>query len=81
MTRQQLFSLVFFALFLLLLYQIGLMFQPLLLPALWAGILADWAYPLHGRLVVWCKGNRVLSAALLTIGVLAVGVEPLLFWA
>jgi predicted PurR-regulated permease PerM len=77
MTRQQLFSLVFFALLLLLLYQIGLMFEPFFFPALWAGILAHWASPIHRRLVGLCRGNHALSAALLTFGVLAVGVVPL----
>lgn len=77
MTRQQLFSLVFFSLLVLLLYQIGLMFEPFLFPALWAGLLAHWAFPLHLRLTAWWRGNRAASAALFTITVLGVGVVPL----
>lgn len=77
MTRQQLFALVFFALVILLLYQIGLMFQPFLFPALWAALLAHWAFPLHRRLTVVWRGNAALSAATLTLGALIVGVLPL----
>ena len=50
MTRQQIFSIVFFALLVLLLYQIGLMFKPFVFSALWAGLLAHWAFPMHLRL-------------------------------
>lgn len=77
MTRQQLFSLVFFSLLILLLYQIGLMFEPFMFPSLWAGLLAHSAYPLHLRLTGWWGGNRAASAAFLTVAVLAVGVVPL----
>lgn len=77
MTRQQLFSIVFFALLVLLLYQIGLMFEPFVFPALWAGLLAHWAFPLHLRLTKLWGGNGALSAAILTIGVLVIGVVPL----
>ena len=40
MTRPQLFTVVFFALLALLLYQIGLILQPFLFPAMWAALLA-----------------------------------------
>ncbi|TKS61447.1 MAG: hypothetical protein EWM72_00585 [Nitrospira sp.] len=77
MTRQQIFSIVFFALLVLLLYQIGLMFQPFLFPALWAGLLAHWALPLHLRLTKLFGGNETLSAATLTVGALGMVVVPL----
>lgn len=77
MTRQQIFSIVFFALLVLLLYQIGLMFKPFLFSALWAGLLAHWAFPLHLRLTRLFAGNEVLSAAVLTIGALTIVVVPL----
>jgi predicted PurR-regulated permease PerM len=77
MTRQQLFSIVFFALLVLLLYQIGLMFEPFLFPALWAILLAHIAFPLHLRFTAWCRGKRTLSAAILTLAVLVVVVLPL----
>ena len=77
MNRQQIFSIVFFALLVLLLYQIGLMFQPFLFPALWASLLVHWAFPLHLRITKLCGGNEALSAATLTVGALGMVVVPL----
>lgn len=77
MTRQQIFSIVFFALVVLLLYQIGLMFKPFLFSALWAGLLAHMAFPLHLRLTRLFAGREMLSAAVLTIGAMAIVVAPL----
>ena len=77
MTRQQIFSIVFFALLVLLLYQIGLMFQPFLFPALWAGLLAHWAFPLHLRLTKLLGWNETLSAAALTVAALGMVIVPL----
>ncbi|HMS83323.1 MAG TPA: AI-2E family transporter [Nitrospira sp.] len=77
MTRQQIFSVVFFSLLVLLLYQIGLMFKPFVFSALWAGLLAHWAFPLHQRLTQLFVGKDALSAALLTVGALGIVVVPL----
>ena len=77
MTRQQIFSVVFFSLLVLLLYQIGLMFKPFVFSALWAGLLAHWAFPLHQRLTHLFAGKDALSAALLTVGALGIVVVPL----
>jgi predicted PurR-regulated permease PerM len=77
MTRQQIFSIVFFALVVLLLYQIGLMFKPFVFSALWAGLLAHWAFPLHLRLTRLFAGKEMMSAAILTIGAMAIVVVPL----
>lgn len=76
MTRPQLFTVVFFALLALLLYQIGLILQPFLFPAMWAALLAHWVFPLHRRLTVVTGGRETLSAGCLTFGVLAVVVVP-----
>lgn len=77
MTRQQIFSVVFFSLLVLLLYQIGLMLKPFVFSALWAGLLAHWAFPLHQRLTQLLAAKDVLSAALLTVGALGIVVVPL----
>ena len=76
MTRPQLFTAVFFALLALLLYQIGLILQPFLFPALWAALLAHWVFPLHRRLTRAVGGREALSAGCLTAGILAVVVVP-----
>jgi predicted PurR-regulated permease PerM len=76
MTRPQLFTVVFFALLALLLYQIGLILQPFLFPAIWAALLAHWVFPLHRRLTALMRGRDTLSAGCLTVGVLTVVVVP-----
>lgn len=78
MTRQQIFSVVFFSLLVLLLYQIGLMFKPFVFSALWASLLAHWAFPLHLRLTKLFGGKEALSAAMLTIGALGIVIVPLI---
>ncbi|MCP9463854.1 MAG: AI-2E family transporter [Nitrospira sp.] len=77
MTRQYLFSIVFFALLGLLLYQMGLILQPFVFPAVWAALLAHGTFPLHERLSKVFGGNHTLSAAVLTLGALGVVVAPL----
>lgn len=81
MTKPQIFTAVFFALLLLLLYQIALMFQPFLFPMLWAVILAHMTYPAHVRLTARLRGRDALSAWCLTLGVLAIVVVPVLLMA
>ena len=78
MTRQQIFSIVFFSLLVLLLYQIGLMFKPFVFSALWACLLAHWAFPLHRRLTNLFGGKEAFSAAMLTVGALGIVVVPLI---
>jgi predicted PurR-regulated permease PerM len=77
MTQQQLFSIAFFALLALLLYQMGLMLQPFVISALLAGLLAHWAFPLHRRLSKLFNENETLSAMVLTLGALGMVVVPL----
>ena len=72
MTRQQVFSAFFFAVLVLLLSQIALMFRPFLFPMLWAVILAHMTYPVRVRLTARLGGRDALSAACLTFGVLAI---------
>lgn len=76
MTRRHLFAACFFAVLLALLYQIGVIFAPFLLPVLWAAILSHVTFPLHLRLTALLKGRETLSAALLTLGILALVVAP-----
>ena len=79
MTRQQVFAICFFGLLILLLYQIGVIFRPFILPVLWAVILARLALPLQRRLTAMLRGREGLSAGLLTLGLLLVGVVPVLY--
>ena len=77
MTKPQLFTAVFFALLLFLLYQIALMFRPFLFPVLWAALLAHLTFPLHVRFTSFLRGRDVLSASCLTLLVLALVVVPI----
>ena len=81
MTRRQLFAVCFFAVLLVLLYQIGVIFKPFLLPVLWAAILAHVTCPLHVRLTALLKGRETVSAGLLTLGIMALVVVPVVFLA
>lgn len=77
-TQRYLFTIGFFAVLLVLLSQIALMFRPFLLPTLWAVILAHLMFPLHNRLTTFCKGRVTVSAALLTLGIMLLVVVPLI---
>ncbi len=79
MTRRQLFAVCFFAILLVLIYQVGVIFKPFLLPVLWATILAHVACPLHVRLTALLKGRETVSAGLLTLGIMAIVVVPVVF--
>lgn len=79
MTRQQIFTVCFFVILLVLLYQIGVIFKPFLLPVLWAAILAHVTFPLHTRLTTLLRGRETMSAALVTTGILAIVVVPVVF--
>ena len=79
MTRHQLFAVCFFAVLLVLLYQIAVIFSPFLLPVLWAAILAHVTFPLHTRLITLLKGRATASAWLLTLGIMALVVVPVVF--
>ena len=78
MTRQQLFTVCFFGVLLLLVYQIGLIFRPFVMPVLWAVILAHLTYPLHLRMTRWLGRRKALSAGFLTTTIMALGVLPII---
>lgn len=79
MTRPQVFAAVFFALLAVLLYHIGLILLPFLVPALWAGLLAHWMFPLHRRVTQALAGRAALSAGCLAGGAF-VGVIVPVVW-
>jgi len=76
LNQQRLFMIGFFVALLFLLYQIALVFRPFVLPVLWAVILAHLTFPLHARLTRWLHGRETLSAGLLTVAIMALGVVP-----
>ncbi len=80
MTRQRLFAFGFLGVLLVLLYQLAEVFSPFLRPLLWAVILAHVTFPLHSRLTSLLRGREVASAALLTVGIVALIVAPVVFF-
>ncbi|HZC67406.1 MAG TPA: AI-2E family transporter [Nitrospirales bacterium] len=80
MTRQQLVAFGFFGVLLVLLYQLAEVFSLFLRPLLWAVILAHVTFPLHTRLTGLLRGREVASAALLTVGIVALIVAPVVIF-
>jgi len=78
MTRRQIFAVCFFGVLLVLLYQIVIVFRPFLLPVLWAVILTHIMFPLHVRVTRVLRGRGTASAALLTVGIMALVVVPVI---
>ena len=79
MAREQLFAAFFFAVFLFLLYQLGLFLAPFFGPLVWAVILALTFYPLTYRLTGVLRGRRALASVLLVLAVIAVVVIPAIY--
>ena len=79
MPREQLFAAFFFAVFLFLLYQLGLFLAPFFTPLVWAAILALTFYPLTFWLTAMLRGRRALASALLVVAVIAVVVFPSIY--
>lgn len=80
MTQRQLFALGFFVVLVVLLYQIAVVFRPFLMPVLWAVILAHITFPLHRQLSARLGNRKGLSAAILTVAVIALVVVPLVIF-
>jgi len=76
MTRQQAFVVCFLVFLLVLTYQVYTFFRPFLMPILWAMILAHLMFPVHDRFARLLRGKETLSAALMTLAIMAIGVLP-----
>jgi predicted PurR-regulated permease PerM len=76
MSRRQLFTVTFLLVFILLLWQLGLILSPFFSPILWAVILATTTYPVYIWLLA-CVGQRGnVAAGIMTGGVLIIAVVP-----
>ena len=79
MSSRQLFTVTFLLVFLLLLWELGLILRPFFSPILWAVILATTTYPVYIRLLA-CVGHRGnVAAGIMTGGVLIMAVVPALY--
>lgn len=79
MPRGQLAAAFFFAVFLLLLYQLFVFLVPFWIPLAWATILSLTFYPLTPWLVWLCRGSRGLASAVLVVVVTAVAILPAVY--
>src|SRR4051812_31382357 len=79
MPRRQLFTVTFLLLFLLLLWELGLVLRPFFSSILWALILAITTYPLYVRLLVRIGYRENIAAAIMTAGVLMIVVLPAVY--
>ena len=79
MTRRQLFTVTFLLVFLLLLWELGLILRPFFSPVLWAIILATTTYPLHVRLLARVGHRENIAAGIMTGGLLITAVLPAVY--
>lgn len=76
MSQERLFAAFFFAVLLLLLYQLFLFLAAFFAPLFWAVILALTFSPLTTRLVRLFRGSRTAAAAVLLLAVIAIAIVP-----
>lgn len=53
--------------------------QPFLVPVVWAVILAYVTWPMHERVVLLCRGHRELAALIMTLGLSAAIILPIVW--
>jgi len=79
MSRRQLFTVTFLLVFLLLLWELGLILRPFFSPILWAVILATTTYPLYVRLLARVGHRENIAAGIMTGGLLITAVVPAVY--
>ena len=79
MSRRQLFTVTFLLVFLLLLWELGLILRPFFSPILWAVILSTTTYPLYIRVLARVGQRENIAAAIMTTGVLVTAVLPAMY--
>ncbi len=78
-TRKHIFSFTFFCILLLLIWQLGVILSPFFYPIMWALILATTFYPLYRKLLIRLNRRPQLSAAIMTVMVMAMAVLPAVY--
>ncbi|WP_447601591.1 AI-2E family transporter [Nitrospira sp. Nam80] len=79
MSRKQIFSVTFFSILVVLIWQLGVILSPFFYPILWAVILAATFYPLHATVLNRLNGRRHIAAVLMTSMVMAIAVLPAVY--
>jgi len=76
MTRRQVFTVTFLLVFVLLLWELGIIVRPFFSPILWAVIFAVLTYPVYTRLLAAIGGRENIASGIMTAGVLMMAVLP-----
>ncbi|HEX2056258.1 MAG TPA: AI-2E family transporter [Nitrospiraceae bacterium] len=79
MTRRQIFSVTFFSILIILIWQLGVILSPFFYPIMWAVVLAATFYPLHAKLLDRLQGRRHVAAVMMTALVMAMAVLPAVY--
>jgi predicted PurR-regulated permease PerM len=79
MSRRQLFTVTFLLVFLLLLWELGLILRPFFSPILWAVILATTTYPVYVRLLAFVGHRENIAAGIMTGGLFITAVVPAVY--
>jgi len=79
MPQHYLFVSAFFAVLLVLLYQMAIIFAPFLVPVLWAIIIARMSNALYVKLVHLLRGRETLAASILTFATMFLVVFPIVW--
>ena len=79
MTKKQMFSWFFIAIFLLLIYLFYQILSPFLLALFWGSIITLTLYPLHVRLTKLLRNRKNISALIMTVVATFVVILPLAF--
>ena len=79
MTRRQIFSITFFLILSVLIWQLGIILSPFFYPIMWAVILTATFYPAYMKLLAGLKEQRQLSAIVMTLLVMAMAVVPAVY--
>jgi predicted PurR-regulated permease PerM len=79
MTPQQVSSVTFIVIFIVLLVQLGLVFSPFLTTIMWAIILARLFYPMYRRVLQFSNGREGVAAGLSTFAVMTLVVAPTIY--
>ena len=79
MTKRQLFTVTFLLVFLLLLWELGLILRPFFSPILWAVILATTTYPVYLRLLARVGHRGNIAAGIMTGGLIITAVVPAVY--
>ena len=79
MSRRQLLTITFLLVFLLVLWELGVLLRPFISPILWAVIIATATYPLYVRLLARMGHHENLAAGIMTGGVVITAVVPAVY--